>query len=155
MMKMLVAPIPSATDLVDAGIKLKTTEDIFRNLISYEQCSPKCTDRITSYAVLLDNLINTTKDMDILTSSGIIHNWLNPEEAMQLFNKLYHDAYLEKYYYQKLCQKLNKYSRRRWPRWRALLMRNYFGTPWAIVSMFVAATLLILTIVQTIFTFMN
>ncbi|KAB5520961.1 hypothetical protein DKX38_025280 [Salix brachista] len=176
-------PIPSATDLVDAGIELKVsdskqrrsildikfnindgsleipslliheaTEVIIRNLISYEQCSPECTDRITSYAVLLDNLINTTKDMDIVTSSGIINNWLNPEEAMQFFNKLYHDTYLEKYYYHKLCKDVNEYHGRRWPKWRALLMRNYFGTPWAIVSMFAAATLLILTIVQTIFT---
>ncbi|KAF9666261.1 hypothetical protein SADUNF_Sadunf16G0211200 [Salix dunnii] len=174
-------PIPSATDLVDAGIKLKvsdseerrsildikfnngsleipslliqeTTEVVIRNLISYEQCSPKCTDRITSYAVLLDNLINTTKDMDILTRNQIINNWLNPEEAMQFFNKLYHDACLKRYYYQKLCQDVNEYYQRRCPRWRAILMRNYFGTPWAIVSMLAAATLLILTVVQTIFT---
>ncbi|XP_034933465.1 UPF0481 protein At3g47200-like [Populus alba] len=172
-------PIPSVTNLVDAGIKLKvghesssildikfkngfleipplliqeTTEVIIRNLISYEQCSPKCTDRITSYAVLLDNLINTTKDMDTFTSSGIIDNWLNPDEATQFFNKLSQDAYLKKYYYLKLCQDVNKYYRRRFPRWRALLMSNYFGTPWAIVSLFAAATLLILTIVQTIFT---
>eukprot|EP00258_Populus_trichocarpa_P000514 XP_002298611.3 UPF0481 protein At3g47200 [Populus trichocarpa] len=171
-------PIPSVTNLVDAGIKLKvgksssildikfqngvleipplliqeTTEVIIRNLISYEQCSPKCTDRITSYAVLLDNLINTTKDMDTFTSSGIIDNWLNPDEATQFFNKLYQDAYLKKYYYLQLCQDVNKYYRRRFPRWRALLMSNYFGTPWAIVSIFAAATLLILTIVQTIFT---
>ncbi|KAJ6754436.1 hypothetical protein OIU79_027117 [Salix purpurea] len=70
--------MPSATDLVDAGIELKvrdsehrsildvkfkngslempsliiqeTTEVIIRNLISYEQCSPQCDDKITSYA---------------------------------------------------------------------------------------------------------
>ncbi|XP_034906450.2 UPF0481 protein At3g47200-like [Populus alba] len=139
-------PIPSVTNLVGAGIKLKvgksrsildikfkngfleipplllqeTTEVIIRNLISYEQCSPKCTDRITSYAVLLDNLINTTKDMDTFTSSGIIGNWLNPDEATQFFNKLYQDAYLKKYYYLKLCQEVNRYYRRRFPRWRAL-----------------------------------
>ncbi|KAJ6751463.1 hypothetical protein OIU85_001945 [Salix viminalis] len=176
-------PIPSATDLVEAGIDLKvsdsehrsildvtfrngslemhslliqeTTEVIIRNLISYEQCSPQCTDIITSYAVLLDSLINTTKDMDILTRSGIINNWLNPEEATQFFNKLYHDAYLKKYYYHKLHQDVNKYYRRRCPRWHALLMRNYLGTPWAIVSIFAAATLLSLTVVQTIFTVMN
>ncbi|KAG5254409.1 UPF0481 protein [Salix suchowensis] len=175
--------MPSATDLVDAGINLKvsdskhrsildikfkngslempslliqeTTEVIIRNLISYEQCSPECDDKITSYAVLLDSLINTTKDMDILTRSGIINNWLNPEEATQFFNKLYLDACLKEYYYQKVLQDVNKYCQRRWPRWRALLMRNYFGTPWAIVSMFAAATLLILTVVQTIFTVMN
>ncbi|XP_073265038.1 UPF0481 protein At3g47200-like [Populus alba] len=171
-------PIPSVTNLVDAGIKLKvgksssildikfqngvleipplliqeTTEVIIRNLISYEQSCPNCTDRITSYAVLLDNLINTTKDMDTFTSSGIIDNWLNPDEATQFFNKLYQDAYLKNYYYLKLCREVNRYCQRRFPRWRALLMSNYFGTPWAIVSLFAAATLLILTIVQTIFT---
>ncbi|KAJ6754430.1 PROTEIN putative (DUF247)-RELATED-RELATED [Salix purpurea] len=171
--------IPSATDLVDAGIELRvsdsehrsildikfnngslempslliqeTTEVIFRNLISYEQCSPQCTDRITSYAVLLGNLINSTKDMDILTRSGIITNWLNPEEAMQFFNKLYHNAYLKKYYYLKLNREVNMHYRGRCPRWHALLMRNHFGTPLAIVSIFAAAILLILTIVQTIF----
>ncbi|KAJ6751461.1 hypothetical protein OIU85_001944 [Salix viminalis] len=148
--------MPSATDPVDAGINLKeTTEVIIRNLISYEQCSPQCTDIITSYAVLLDSLINTTKDMDILTRSGIINNWLNPEEATQFFNKLYHDAYLKQYYYLELCQKVNKYSRRSCPRWHALLMMKYLGTPWAIVSIFAAATLLSLTVVQTIFTVMN
>ncbi|KAG6736321.1 hypothetical protein POTOM_060933 [Populus tomentosa] len=172
-------PIPSVTNLVYAGIKLKvgksrsildikfqngvleipplllqqTAEVIIRNLISYEQCSPYSTDRITSYAVLLDNLIKTTKDMDTFTSSGIIDYWLNPDEAAQFFNKLYQDVYLKKYYYLKLCQDVNRYYRRPLPRWRVLLMSNYFGTPpWAIVSAFAAATLLILTIVQTIFT---
>ncbi|XP_073268283.1 UPF0481 protein At3g47200 isoform X2 [Populus alba] len=170
-------PIPSVTNLVGAGIKLKvgksrsildikfqngvleipplliqeTTEVIIRNLISYEQSCPKCTDRITSYAVLLDSLINTTTDMDKFTSSGIIDNWLNPDEATQFFNKLYQDAYLKKYYYLKLCQDVNTYYRRKIPRWRALLMNTYFRTPWSIISFFAAATLLILTIVQTIF----
>ncbi|KAG6793364.1 hypothetical protein POTOM_002572 [Populus tomentosa] len=170
-------PIPSVTNLVGAGMKLKvgksrsildikfqngvleipplliqeTTEVIIRNLISYEQSCPKCTDRITSYAVLLDSLINTTTDMDKFTSSGIIDNWLNPDEATQFFNKLYQDAYLKKYYYLKLCQDVNTYYRRKIPRWRALLMNTYFRTPWSIISFFAAATLLILTIVQTIF----
>ncbi|KAJ6302204.1 hypothetical protein OIU77_016318 [Salix suchowensis] len=173
-------PMPSATDLVDAGIKLKvsdsehrsildikfnngsleipslliqeTTEVIIRNLISYEQCSPQCHDRITSYAVLMDNLIQTTKDMDILTSSGIINNWLNQEEATQFFSKLYLNAYLKKYYYYKLHMEVNKYYRRGCSRWRVLFLRIFFGTPWVIVSKFVTATLLILTVVQTIFT---
>ncbi|KAF2305961.1 hypothetical protein GH714_009164 [Hevea brasiliensis] len=171
-------PIPSATNLVDAGIKFRmgeaksildikftdgvleipslliqeTTEVIIRNLISYEQCCPKCSTRITSYAILLDNLINTAKDMDILTDNGIIDNWLNPEDATQFFNKLYHDAYVKKYYYLDLCEKVNEYCHRRWPRWRAMFMRNYFGTPWAIASQIVAATFLILTVLQTLFT---
>jgi hypothetical protein len=44
-----------------------------------------CDDRITSYAILLDSLINTAKDIDILCENEIIDNWLNPEDAAQLF----------------------------------------------------------------------
>ncbi|KAJ4841640.1 hypothetical protein Tsubulata_034071 [Turnera subulata] len=172
--------MPSASDLAGAGIKFKkgntesildikfsinhgvleipplliqeTTEVILRNLISYEQCHPKCSNKITSYAILLDNLINTTQDMDILTRDGIITNWLNPDDAIQFFNKLYHDAYLKSYCYMQLCQDVNKYRQRRWPRWRAILMSNYFSTPWAAVSIVVATAFLILAILQTIFT---
>ncbi|KAJ8750368.1 hypothetical protein K2173_014283 [Erythroxylum novogranatense] len=173
--------MPSATNLLDAGIKFspgnsksildikftdgvleipplliqETTEVIIRNLISYEQCTPNCSARITSYAILLDNLINTTRDMDILSQNGIIDNWLNPEDATQFFNKLYHDAYVKRYYYLDLCAEVNKYCERRCPKWRAMFMRNYFGTPWAIASLSAASTLLILTIVQTVFSILK
>ncbi|KAK2661500.1 hypothetical protein Ddye_000074 [Dipteronia dyeriana] len=84
--------MPCATNLVEAGIKLKKgdynnglyikfkdgvleippmivddmTEAFFRNIICFEQCWPGCTAKFTSYAIILDNLINTTKDIDIL-----------------------------------------------------------------------------------------
>jgi hypothetical protein len=167
--------LPSATSLVEAGIKFKrgtssenildikfidgvleipplaihdVTETAFRNLISYEQCYPKCEARITSYAVLLDSLINTAKDMDILCENKIIENWLNPEDAAQLFNKLYLDTYVH-YCYTDLCRQVNSFCQRRWPRWRGALVRNYFNTPWAILSTLAAVILLILTLVQT------
>ncbi|XP_062152643.1 UPF0481 protein At3g47200-like [Alnus glutinosa] len=167
--------LPSATSLVEAGIKFKrgtssenildikfidgvleipplvihdVTETAFRNLISYEQCYPKCEAKITSYAVLLDSLINTAKDMDILCENKIIENWLNPEDAAQLFNKLYLDTYVD-YCYTDLCRQVNSFCQRRWPRWRGALVRNYFNTPWAILSTLAAVILLILTMVQT------
>lgn len=104
--------IPSASNLMEAGVKIKkgstsngildikfkngvlkipplviheTTETIFRNLISFEQCYHSCYPRITSYAILLDRLINTTKDIEILCETGIIQNWLNPNEATQMY----------------------------------------------------------------------
>ncbi|KAB9160682.1 hypothetical protein FH972_026985 [Carpinus fangiana] len=167
--------LPSATSLVKSGIKFKRgtsecildikfidgvleippivihdiTETVFRNLISYEQCHPKCEARVTSYAMFLDNLIITTKDMNILCDNQIIVNWLNREDAAQLFNKLYHDAYVKDYYYQNLCHDINSFCRRRWPRWREVLVSNYFNTPWAILSTLAAFILLILTLLQT------
>jgi hypothetical protein len=168
--------LPSATRLMESGIKFKRgtsksildvkfndgvleippfeiheiTETVFRNLISYEQCHPNSDDRITSYAILLDSLINTEKDIDILCENNIIENWLNPEDAAQLFNKLYHDT-LVNYHYIELCRRVNSYCRRRWPRWRGVLVRNYFNTPWAILSTLAAIILLILTLIQTVY----
>jgi hypothetical protein len=173
--------LPSATSLVEAGIKFKrgtsesildikfidgvleippiviqdVTEAIFRNLISYEQCHPKCEDRIISYAVLLDSLINTSKDIDILCDNQIIFNSLNPEVAAQLFNKLYHDTYVKDYYYTGLCMQVNNFCQRRWPRLRAMLVRNYFDTPLAIISTLAATILLIMTFLQTFYTMKN
>uniref|UniRef100_A0A7N2KZP2 Uncharacterized protein n=1 Tax=Quercus lobata TaxID=97700 RepID=A0A7N2KZP2_QUELO len=172
-------PLPSATSLVEAGVKIirkgesksfldikfdngvleipqlkieETTESFFRNIISFEQCYPNCKPRFTSYAILLDNLINTVKDVDILCENKIIKNWLNPEDAVPFFNKLYYNIGVIEIYYQSLCKEVNEYYNRRWPRWRAMLVRNYFNTPWAILSTAAAIILLILSFVQTWYT---
>ncbi|XP_062152883.1 UPF0481 protein At3g47200-like [Alnus glutinosa] len=168
--------VPSATSLVESGVKFKrstsqsildvkfndgvleippfqiheVTETVFRNLISYEQCHSYRCDRITSYAILLASLINTAKDVDILCDNKIIDNWLNPDDAAQLFNKLYLDAYVY-YRYTDLSRQVNSFCQRRWPRWRRALVRNYFNTPWAILSTLAAVILLILTLVQTVY----
>ncbi|XP_018822068.2 UPF0481 protein At3g47200-like isoform X2 [Juglans regia] len=170
-------PMPSSTSLVEAGIKFKrgdpnksilsinfndgvleipplliqeTTETVFRNLIAFEQCYPNCEARFTSYAVLLDNLINTSKDINILCKNNILNSWLNPEDAVQFFCKLYHNAYVKEYYYLPICEKVNEYCKRRCPKWRAALVSNYFFTPWAGASTVAAAALLLFTLVQTV-----
>ncbi|GMY13125.1 UPF0481 protein At3g47200-like [Fagus crenata] len=170
--------MPSATSLVEAGVKFRRvnsksildirfkdgvleipplkidelTETYFRNLISFEQCYPNCEGRFTSYAVLIDNLINTTKDVEILCENKIIDNWLNPQDAVPLFNKLYHNTYAKRYYYKTLSRDVNTYCQRRCPRWRAALVRNYFNTPWSVLSTMAAVILLILTFLQTLYT---
>ncbi|KAK3183783.1 hypothetical protein Dsin_031069 [Dipteronia sinensis] len=174
-------PFPFATSIKAAGIKFKrvssssildirfsngvleipplliqeTTETILRNLISYEQCYPNCQPRITSYAKLMDNLIDCTRDMDILCESDVIDNWLNPDDATQFFNRLYNDAYVKMFYYNELCSQVNDHCKRWWPRWRTFYMHNYFGTPWAVVSQVVAAIFLILSFLQTFYTIMG
>ncbi|KAB1212499.1 hypothetical protein CJ030_MR5G001033 [Morella rubra] len=170
--------VPSATSLAEAGIKFargtsqsildikfidgvliipqlqvqETTETVFRNLISFEQCYANCEARVTSYAILIDNLINTTKDVEILCENEIIDNWLNPEDAVQFFNKLYYHSFVRTFYYGSLCNKVNIYCRHRWPRWRTVLVRNYLNTPWAMLSTLAAIVLLVLTFLQTLYT---
>ncbi|PON95338.1 hypothetical protein TorRG33x02_088600 [Trema orientale] len=169
-------PMPSASRLKEAGVKFKkakdsksildikfsngvleippllieeTTEPIFRNLICLEQCCPGYEAAITSYAILMDNLINTTTDMDILCDSGVVQNWLNVEDATKFFNQLYTDTYVKENYYLLLAAQVNRHCKRHWPRYRTVLMRDYFNHPWALTSVIVAAFLVVCTFLQT------
>ncbi|XVE84135.1 hypothetical protein DITRI_Ditri16bG0145300 [Diplodiscus trichospermus] len=165
-------PISSLTTLQEAGVKFEkaklpdsildikftngclkipslliqeTTNTILRNLIAYEQCLPQCQPIFTCYAKLLDNLIDTPNDIDILCKKKIYDNWLSPEDAAQFFNKLYNDTYIKDIYYWKLCADLNEYCKRWWPEWRAHYVHNYFSKPWAIAAQIYAVIMFVLT----------
>ncbi|EXC20168.1 hypothetical protein L484_011412 [Morus notabilis] len=128
------------------------TRRLFRNLICLEQCLPNCAPIVTYYAILSDNLINTTRDMEILCKSGIIDNWLIIDDAAESFSQLYDDTFIKQFYYSNLIAEVKEYS---WPRYTTVLMHDYFKHPWALVSVVAAAVLLILTFLQTVFTIIN
>ncbi|KAF8389071.1 hypothetical protein HHK36_025756 [Tetracentron sinense] len=66
-----------------------STELVFRNLIAFEQCDKSLASEILSYALLMDNLINTPKDVGLLIEDEIIENYLGENEAVsRLFNNL-------------------------------------------------------------------
>ncbi|KAL5581324.1 hypothetical protein UlMin_013766 [Ulmus minor] len=160
--------MPSATRIKDAGIKFKkciveksildirfekgilemsplfiqeTTEPIFRNLIIFEQCCPNVASVITSYAILMDNLIKTREDVEILCQNGVIDNWLNVEDVRRLFNQLSYHTNIKDNFFVRLTTDVNRYCQGRWPRYRLFVMRL-----WAL-SIFVA----ICTFFQTVF----
>ncbi|GMY18694.1 UPF0481 protein At3g47200-like [Fagus crenata] len=159
-------PMPSATSLEEAGIKFrrgtasKSILDIkFNDGVS--EIPPlliqETTETVfTSYAILVDNLINSAKDADILSKNEIIDNWLSPEDAVQFFSKFYHNTCVkDEYYSQSLTRDVSRYCQCRWPRWRVALVRNYFNTPWAILSTLATVILLILSFLQTWYTMMK
>ncbi|KAI5327056.1 hypothetical protein L3X38_026452 [Prunus dulcis] len=127
------------------------TEPLFRNLIAFEQCHHNRPHKITSYAVLMDNLIDSKDDVDFLCEKGILANWLNADDAAQFFNKLYNDTTV-RYYYSDLSTDVNKYYKTKWHRFMAILRSDYFSTPWRIISFIAAFILLVLTLVQTLYT---
>ncbi|KAK4603332.1 hypothetical protein RGQ29_012036 [Quercus rubra] len=153
--KLLVSPIgedkgpdwtllPSATTLAEAGLKIKRGES--RALNNATQIV-----NLGSLPMLYSWTTSLTlpRTVDILCENKIIKNWLNSEDAIPFFNKLYYNANVKEIYYQSLCKRVNIHCNRRWPRWRAMLVRNYFNTPWAILSTVAAAILLILSFLQT------
>lgn len=174
--------IPSATELLDAGVKIKKveedslfnitfkngvmqipplriedrTETFLRNLVVYEQYRPDIQlSYITDYVNFIDCLINSSNDVKVLCYYGIIDNWLGDEEGVtDIFNKI-SDAVVgpgQNFQYADIFFEVNNHCSKRWNRWLAKLRRDYFNGPWAVISVIAACLLILLTFTQTLFT---
>ncbi|KAM7465085.1 hypothetical protein LguiB_012647 [Lonicera macranthoides] len=132
------------------------TEAVLRNLIAYEQC---CEGRkfhfVSDYAIFVDGLINYPNDVRVLCHSGIIKNYLGDEEEVSaMFNKLTKSVIGsgKRFHYKGVFQKINVHYKKPENRWMAELRRNYFNSPWAIISVIAAILLLVMTFLQTFYT---
>nr|XP_028954107.1 UPF0481 protein At3g47200-like [Malus domestica] len=154
--------IASATALSEAGIRFKMSSDECKSIMNIE-CENGEPDRlgamlcygrshkITSYAVLMDNLLGSSNDIKFLCDKEIIGNWLSAETGSEFFSKLYCDTVLTYFYYGGLCTRVKEYQTAL-RRWREIFKRNYWSDPWKATSWTVASILLILTLVQTAYT---
>ncbi|KAF5465150.1 hypothetical protein F2P56_015181 [Juglans regia] len=170
--------IHSATELVEAGIKFKKaeksnllslkfnnglmeisplsihgdTETYLRNLIAYEQYRQNGSNYVYNYVRFMDCLINSPKDVELLRRNGIINNCLGDDEIISdMVNKLGHYVIFSTNIYARTSTNLNMHCRRRRNVWMAKLRRDYFNSPWALISFLAAVLLLALAIIQTIF----
>ncbi|XP_050219169.1 UPF0481 protein At3g47200 [Mercurialis annua] len=128
------------------------TDALFRNLIALEQCHCEVS-YISDYIVIMDSLINTPQDVELLVKYGIMKIMLaDNAEASMLFNNLAKEILYdsEVFYYSRLCEDLNDYCKVRWHKWKATLKHNYFNTPWAAISVIAAVILLVLTFIQAV-----
>ncbi|PQQ13962.1 UPF0481 protein [Prunus yedoensis var. nudiflora] len=171
------AQIPCVTELIQAGVKFQRTNDsmlnitfengvmkiptivvcengesLFRNLIVYEQCEASVYEmEITSYAMVLDNLINTSSDVDILVQKGILFTHLSKEDIASFFSKLYNNTIPGDFSYKELTDKVNEHYHRRCNRWKTILARDYFNNPWSTLAFAGALLGLGLTFIQTFY----
>ncbi|KAK1322975.1 UPF0481 protein [Acorus calamus] len=129
----------------------ESTMPLFRNLIAFEQCYPFTRNHVTFYAVLMQFLLDTPKDVKVLQGERILRSRLNDEEVACLFNRLCRDIIYSNSnsYLTDVFHDVNGYCDSRWHRWRAVLARDYFSNPWTVISLVAAVVLLILTFLQT------
>jgi hypothetical protein len=130
------------------------TKALFLNLIAFEQCHPDGGNKITSYVVFMDNLINSHQDVAYLHYCGIIEHWLGSDaEVADLFNHLCQEVVFDRStsYLSSLSSNVNGYYYKKWNAWRASLKHNYFSNPWAFISLVAAFILLLLTFLQTFY----
>ncbi|XVE63302.1 hypothetical protein DITRI_Ditri07aG0009100 [Diplodiscus trichospermus] len=128
-----------------------STESFFANLMFLEKfCYPNDT-YICNYILLMQYLIKSVEDVDLLVRRRIIINQLgSPEAIVALFNCLCKDIRMENNRYSVLFKRLNAYNAVRRHGWIAILKLQYFSTPWKGVATIAATILLVLTLIQTI-----
>ncbi|XP_038708737.1 UPF0481 protein At3g47200-like [Tripterygium wilfordii] len=133
------------------------TDSVFRNLIAFEQCQRDSIYYITSYMRLMDTLIDTPNDVELLQREGIILNNLgNGDDVSNLFNNMCKEICWGEYFYlAKLCNDVNAYAESPWHRYIAAARRDYFKNPWSIISFLAAVILIVLTLLQTLYTLLS
>nr|XP_025664273.1 UPF0481 protein At3g47200-like [Arachis hypogaea] len=171
----------SATELKEAGVKFEVnknskclldleitghtlripftrvhdwTEVVLRNLLAFEQCHCISQSYLADYIFFLDFLINTEKDVDLLIKKGIIENWLGDSNAVAtMFNSLAVNLVNVGFNVKYSCifKGLNAFCKKPWNRKVATLKRDYCNTPWKTVASIAGIFLLILTVIQTVF----
>lgn len=131
------------------------TETFLRNLIAFEQCDNGNTRYISDFIFLMVCLIDSPSDVGLLRRGGIIDNLLgDDEELAKVFNKLRSGVCnSSQYYFCQLSEAIDDYCNSRSNVWRAKLKRDYFNTPWAIISVIAAVILLILAFIQSVCSF--
>ncbi|GKV50154.1 hypothetical protein SLEP1_g56867 [Rubroshorea leprosula] len=171
--------IRSTTELKEAGIRFKkgegdnlfdikfrngvleipmikivdSTERLYRNVIACEQFEKENPKYFTEFARFMDCLINSGKDVELLCHCGIIENWLGSDEAVAaMFNRLTDNVWASIKFYTQIYIDVNEYYNKPRNKRMASLRHNYFNTPWAFISFLAAAFLLLLALLQTVFT---
>ncbi|KAM3731423.1 hypothetical protein ACB098_12G162600 [Castanea mollissima] len=108
---------------------------VIRNIIALEQSHYVGQAYVTDFFVILDFLIDTSKDVDLLCDKGILVNYLGDSNAAaSVVNSL----------------KSMSYGIKRWHKWKATLWHQYFSTPWRAASTSAAIILLVLMAIQTV-----
>ncbi|XP_070055712.1 UPF0481 protein At3g47200-like isoform X2 [Nicotiana tomentosiformis] len=134
------------------------TEALLRNLIAYEQRSSHVhgPTYFSDFAIFIDYLIDSDKDVSLLRQKGIIRNRIGEDkEIATLFNKIGKGVGVssKNFYYKEECRKLVQHCEQPWNLMKASLRHNYFNSPWVGASTVAAVILLILTAMQTVLAF--
>ncbi|VVA41833.1 PREDICTED: UPF0481 [Prunus dulcis] len=128
------------------------TECVIRNVMALEQfLYPECAS-ICEYFLLMDKLVDTVEDVNLLIDSGVVVNNLGSNERVtNLINQLCEQIMDDVSCYGDLCDKLNKhYGISFWNRHVALLKRVYFKDLWTASSTILGIFVLVFSIFGTI-----
>lgn len=141
-----------------------STPSFLRNLIAYEQCYPLSRQYVTSFAFLMQTLIDTNYDVWLLVRSNVLQHDLGAiQDVTDLFNDICKGVVLRDFYYAEELEQLDAYCDNYWTSILISciyvlvssgqsLRRLYRSTTWKTLTVIGAMMLFTLTLVQTIYT---
>ncbi|XP_024012914.1 UPF0481 protein At3g47200 [Eutrema salsugineum] len=126
-------------------------ETLLRNIMAFEQSHYPYNAYVCDYITFLDLLIDTEKDVDLLVEKGIIKNLLGHHGAVSmLVNKLGVGVMDDDSCYSKIASDVIDYYSDRCNTSRSILRRVYFSNVWRGTATVTAASILLLTLIQTV-----
>eukprot|EP00268_Persea_americana_P036898 TRINITY_DN36447_c0_g1_i1.p1 TRINITY_DN36447_c0_g1~~TRINITY_DN36447_c0_g1_i1.p1 ORF type:complete len:515 (-),score=10.64 TRINITY_DN36447_c0_g1_i1:301-1845(-) len=138
-----------------------STKTRLLNLAAYEMCPDGSLGLpvITSYICFLNSLIYNADDVKELRSSNIMLNRLgSDEEVVNLFRELATNLSPDFNAYSNVTHGMELHSQRCFNRprmWIGQFIRTYLTSPWTAISLTAASSLLILTLLQTIYSVLS
>ncbi|KAM3685482.1 hypothetical protein ACB094_11G123200 [Castanea mollissima] len=127
------------------------TEGLFRNIMALEQCHYPFEAYTCNYMLILDHLIDTSEDVDLLVKEKIIANALGSDEAVaNMVNKLSVEIVENKSCYADLAQDLNKHYNQCCNHNMASLRSIYFADVWRGTATIVGLVIFGFTFLNTI-----
>ena len=129
----------------------------FFNLIAYEMCPDFENDYgVTSYISFLDSLIDEAKDVIDLRKEGILRNLLGSDEEVALvFNEIGTDLVPNPEIYRDVRSKIQKYHEKKRMTYINEVIHNHFSSPWTVEAFTAALFALILSIAQTVYSYLG
>ncbi|KAH7853663.1 hypothetical protein Vadar_005221 [Vaccinium darrowii] len=106
-----------------------------------------------AFVIFLKSLIHTTEDVKELRAKKILVNaYTTDEEAVQMVNSIPTNQLEDFNIYDDVKQRIQGHYNNKAKTWFAELIHNYFSSPWTFIAFVAAATLIILSFLQTFFT---
>ncbi|XP_028225068.1 putative UPF0481 protein At3g02645 isoform X1 [Glycine soja] len=127
----------------------QVTECVLRNLIALEQCHYSDQPFICNYVTLIDSLIHTQEDVELLVDTEIIDHELGSHtELATMINGLCKHVLVTSNYYGKTTKELNEHYNCCWKHYMGMLISVYFRDPWRFSSTIVGIAVFLFAVVN-------
>ncbi|KAL5061446.1 hypothetical protein RYX36_023183 [Vicia faba] len=127
----------------------QSTECVLRNLIAFEQCHYSNQPFVCNYVSLIDSLIHTHEDVELLVDTEIISHELGSHaELATLVNCLCRYVVVTSNCYGEMVKELNEHYNNVWKHYMGMLRSVYFRDPWRLSSTVVGISIFLFAFVN-------